>query len=151
MVLQVFCVNTLKNRLKVDWLGIASRPNTSATAGLLCSQATRESLSAPVRMPSTQPRAMSVGLYALGLMGWCGEHLPQLGTETFLVQEMTPDDHPTVGGEPLVGEGNADGRRGGGGVGAPADAPFGPPPVEAGNLSFSFIPKSAKRCFAISI
>lgn len=56
-----FTVNTPKNRLKVDWLAMASTPGTSATAASLCNQATRESLSAPHRMPPTYPSATSVG------------------------------------------------------------------------------------------
>jgi hypothetical protein len=32
--------------------------------------------------------------------------------ETILMAEVRPDDHPAVRREPLIGEGNPDGRRG---------------------------------------
>lgn len=58
--------------MRVDWLGTASMPSTSATAGSQANHATRESLSAPLMMPPSSPRAVSEGSKALGLEGQWG-------------------------------------------------------------------------------
>jgi hypothetical protein len=39
------------------------------------------------------------------------QNLAQLMPETILMAEVRPDDHPAVRREPLIGEGNPDGRR----------------------------------------
>jgi hypothetical protein len=73
------------------------------------------------------------------------QDVPQLLAKAFLAQKVQLDNHAEVGGQPLVGEADADGRRGVLGVNSKVNRLV-RLPSRPGNLIWFQHRKPAKRC-----
>ena len=102
--LQVFCPNTSKNRLKVDWLAIASTPSTSTQRRITlqpshAGELVRAAENAPDISQCHIGRIISVGAGRT-----VGQDFPQLPAKSLLMQKVRPYDHAAMGGQTLIGE-----------------------------------------------